>query len=150
MIRIRNVVLFSVVVAAALTSLALAGGRSDSVVKIKSSLAKDAAGKTVVVFTLTMSPTWHLYANPANNPAVDDQKLVVTANVPAKIGYPKGTPYTDKTGEKYLVYEKTIEIRAILEKPVSEASPAEFRFKLQSCNDAGLCLRPAEVKQSVK
>lgn len=135
----------------ALPTLAPAGGgkRSDSVVKIKSSLEKAPAGMAVVLLHLDIAPGWHLYANPVDHEDLESGAVVVkVANANANITYPPGKVVNDKTLGKYKIYENKITIRATVDRDISEANPLDVSVRLQSCDDKN-CLPPATVKLTV-
>jgi hypothetical protein len=150
----KRAILALIVLTATLLAQALAGGRSDSVVKVKARLEKGAAGQEVVVVNLDIQKGWHLYANPVENDNYKSGQLTVKVlgakpeTKAGKVDYPAGHPYKDQSGDKLKIYEDKIEVRAAVDRAAGDAGPIEVSVKLSACNDNS-CLLPAVVRVKV-
>jgi len=103
--------------------------------------------------TLTIDNGWHVYANPVGNADLDSAQTTVTVGGKVKpkgvaVDYPKGQVVKDMLVGDYNVYEKTVEIKATVERAAGDTGPLEVTVKLQACNDK-TCLLPATVKLTV-
>ena len=104
---------------------------------------KNAKGERPFTLTLTVSPDWHIYANPVgDHELLGSQTDVSLPKGTIAANYPKGKPITDSSGAKYSIYEGTIEITGTLT-PGSEEF--ELRVKLVACKE-GKCLRQSVLR----
>ncbi len=134
-----------------------AGGakRSDAVVKASATADKPGAdGKQTVTIKLDIDKDWHVYANPVGNEGLDSAQTVVTISSAVKpqsvkVDYPKGKVVKDALVGDYQVYEKSVTIKATVQRAAGDTGPLEVTVKFQSCNDR-TCLLPATVKLTVK
>jgi DsbC/DsbD-like thiol-disulfide interchange protein len=141
--------------AVAVTAASVCGQakKSDSVVKITPEAGKiDGDGNQTVTLRLDIDKPWHLYANPAGNPDVEDNQVTVSVDAKeklqdVKIDYPEGRPY--KVGDSaFKIYEGKVAIKARVRRARGDTGPLQVSVKLQACN-ASSCLPPATVKLSV-
>ncbi len=128
--------------------------KSDAEVKVTAVADKpDADGKQTVTVTLAVNAGWHVYANPVGQEDLAGAQTVVTVIGKAKpeevkIEYPAGKLVEDKTVGDYKVYEKKVEIKALVRRAKGDTGPLEVTVKFQACNDK-TCLLPSTVKVSV-
>lgn len=132
---------------------AAAGPKSEDKVKIAAQADKpDADGNQTVTLTLEVEKDWHLYANPVNNPDLEEAKTVVAFGKPeaARVFYPEGRRVKDKVLGDYSTYEGKVIIRAQVRRARGDTAPLEVSIKLQACNDIkGQCLEPSTAKITV-
>jgi uncharacterized protein len=108
---------------------------------------KIANGDRPFTLTLTVSPGWHIYANPVGGDNLLESQTEVTLAYGKTVStatatYPKGTPLTDSSGAKYAIYEGTIAITGTIPAGKDEI---EFRVKLTACKE-GKCLLQSVIK----
>jgi hypothetical protein len=105
---------------------------------------KNAKGEQSFTLSLTVSPTWHIYANPVgDNDLLGSQTDITLAHGMIDAKYPKGKPITDSTGAKYSIYEGTVEITGTI--TPEKDQEIELRIKLIACKE-GKCLLQSVVK----
>jgi uncharacterized protein YyaL (SSP411 family) len=105
---------------------------------------KTAKGDRSFTLTLTISPGWHIYANPVGDDTLlESQTEVTLTRGIATISYPKGKELTDSSGAKYAIYEGTVTITGTI--PAAKDEEIEIRVKLVACKE-GACLRQSILK----
>jgi uncharacterized protein YyaL (SSP411 family) len=105
---------------------------------------KNDKGERPFTLTLTVSPGWHVYANPVGEEMlVGSQTEVTLASGTPTVIYPKGKQHIDSTGTKYMIYEGTVEITGKI--PTGKDDEIEFRVKVMACQESK-CLLPSVVK----
>jgi uncharacterized protein YyaL (SSP411 family) len=127
--------------------------KSDSVVKVASSVKAVANGKQELTITLTVDKGWHLYANPPGQDDFVPSQTVMTVEakkpiVDLDIKYPDGKDVFDQILGKYKVYEDKVELKATFKRTAGDTSPLEVKLKFQSCSDK-TCLLPATKTLSI-
>jgi thiol:disulfide interchange protein len=126
------------------------GKGSEGKVKAAATSVKS-GGKSTVTITLTIEPTWYLYANPVGNEDFEPNRTEVTftaggKKVPARVEYPAGELKKDKSAGDYRIYTGKVVLKAT----VDSAEALEAQIKVSSCNEKGLCLLPGTVKVKVE
>jgi uncharacterized protein YyaL (SSP411 family) len=118
---------------------------SADVVKAELKLGeKTAKGERPFTLTLTITPDWHIYANPIGDESLAESQTEITlARGTATVTYPKGKPITDSSGAKYSIYEGTITITGII--PELKDDEIELRVKVIACKE-GKCLLKSVLK----
>lgn len=152
----RRIILGTAVLVLAGTGLALAGAtRSDSEVKVKAVAGKaDASGKQKVVITLTINDPWYVYANPVGNEDFASAKTQITILgkeelKSVEVNYPKGKVKEYPGIGKFGIYEKKVDIEAVVQRAAGDTAPLNVRVRFQACNPKGQCLLPATVQLKV-
>jgi uncharacterized protein YyaL (SSP411 family) len=128
---------------------------TEDVVKIAVAKAESPGGKMMLTIAITIAQPWHIYANPTGNEMLAGAATAVTirANgkiVPAEIVYPEGEKESHKSVGDYLIYEKSVTIKATL--PDKVEGPLEVSARVQACTkgDKGVCLARTTLKTTVK
>ena len=105
---------------------------------------KAVKGERSYTLTLTISPGWHIYANPAGDDALLESQTEVTfAQGKTTVTYPKGKTLTDSSGAKYGIYEGTVTITGTISELKEEE--IEVRVKVIACQE-GKCLLKSVLK----
>ncbi|HEV3436501.1 MAG TPA: DUF255 domain-containing protein [Gemmata sp.] len=99
--------------------------------------------------TLTVSPGWHIYANPVENDTLAESQTEVTVMsgktaLMAKVTYPKGKIVNDSDPMigKYVIYEGTTTISGTVPEGKEDL---EFRVKVNACTEKA-CLLQSVLK----
>jgi Disulphide bond corrector protein DsbC len=128
--------------------------KSDSVVKAKAEAGKVGAdGKQVVTITLTVSPKFHIYANPVGNDdfSSNETSVSVTGKTKlegVKVDYPAGKVKKDKVLGNYKIYEGKVTLKANVTRAKGDTGPLAVVIKVQACDDSR-CLEPAKITLTV-
>ena len=142
-------VAITAVVAVSAVIHAQAGGKSDSVVKVKARVEHPAPGKDVVIISFDVQKPFHLYANPVGNEDLANSQTTVKIlgkNPPkVHVDYPAGKDYSHM-GEKYKIYDGSFEIRATVD---GSTAGMEALVKFGACDDNS-CLQPATLRIPLK
>jgi DsbC/DsbD-like thiol-disulfide interchange protein len=148
--RMKHVILALAAVAIGIPASAGETKNPSGTVSVRAAAKQPANGKQVIEFTMTISPGWHVFANPPGNEKyepVTTRVLFVGANKPNVVGtdFPAGKPMTDSDGVKFLGYDGQVQFRATVERSGDKALDVEVRF--MACDDLN-CI-PSTIKLTV-
>lgn len=130
--------------------------KSDSVVKIEPAAGPiDRDGRQQLSVKLTIDPSWHLTANPAQNEIykASQVRFSIAGQKPFKdlqISYPPGKEMLDAdSGERFRGYEGEVVLRATVQRDIGDTGPLEMTLFLQACQ-GNKCLASATVKRTIR
>jgi DsbC/DsbD-like thiol-disulfide interchange protein len=130
------------------------GGETGSATKVKVSARAgkiDRAGKQVVILTMKIDKTWHIYANPARHADYESAQTVVKVAagarpVEAKVAYPAGKLHVDGE-DRFMTYIDSVDIPVQIQRTANEG-PVEVSVRFVACDDKK-CLTASTAKFTV-
>jgi DsbC/DsbD-like thiol-disulfide interchange protein len=146
----RRIILAFAVLAIAMPATPAETKKPNGSVNVRASAKQPTAdGKQVIEFTMTISPGWHVYANPPGHEKYESVKtrlVFVGDNKPKVVGsdFPPGKPM-EEDGVKFQGYEGEVQFRATVERTGDKPLEVEVRF--MACNDLN-CI-PSKIKLTV-
>ena len=128
--------------------------KSSDVVTISVSSEKpDADGKQKISITLTIAPTYHIYANPVENEILTSVQTIVRVTSEqelreAKVTYPAGKMIKVGNVETFRIYEGKVAFNANIVRNKQDSSPLEIVAMVHATNEKRN-LRPSLLKAKV-
>lgn len=134
-----------------MTNSGVSASDSSAKVRVFASAGRiNEAGKQTITITLMIDKGWHIYANPTRNEQYEGNRTEVKLRAVARspkydVEYPAGTFYTGKYNLKCMVYQGSVNIIAVVQRSMGDASPLEIDITFSACDD-DVCLPPATLR----
>ena len=128
--------------------------RASDVVKVTVATENpDGDGKQTLLATLTIAPSWHIYANPVENDFLARAQTTIRIYAAgklqeAKIMYPAGKLLDAPEGLGFRIYEGKVTIKAVIARTKENAGPLEI-ITYVCAADNNRNLRPSSIKTAV-